>query len=352
MSLKSVLLTLVATGCAACGQSSSSAATAHTAVNSDRRATWVTYVDPFEQAFSLDVPQGWTARGGTFRLGYSDARLMIDLVSPDGQTNIRFGEVAIPVYAMPNRFHREGETLDLGAQAQLRVAQYRSGQEFAELYARARFRNVCTNLASQPEDWQPPVSDAIERLATAAPERSSDGQVTYRCVIGSETKAAYVHTKSSQYEGFWQVSSVVSYLTPADRIAAARAIIARCTNSLQVNPAWVQYQRQMDQRAVQYQQARQAQRRRVLSQQVAEFEVKMQGMRNQVAAFEHRQAMQASQVEGFTKTLTGLTPVMDPLGNPHDVWIGPKNGYWINGQGTIVNSDLSPGAGWQPMTRR
>lgn len=32
---------------------------------------WVKFQDPLEHAFSADVPQGWTAKGGLFRLGYS-----------------------------------------------------------------------------------------------------------------------------------------------------------------------------------------------------------------------------------------------------------------------------------------
>jgi hypothetical protein len=34
--------------------------------------TWTKFEDPFERSFSLEVPAGWTVRGGLFRLGYSD----------------------------------------------------------------------------------------------------------------------------------------------------------------------------------------------------------------------------------------------------------------------------------------
>src|SRR5262249_155218 len=62
-----------------------------------------------EHAFVLEVPKGWIAKAGTFRLGYSDVRLMIDLKSPDGKANVRIGDVSIPAYAIPNQFHsREG----------------------------------------------------------------------------------------------------------------------------------------------------------------------------------------------------------------------------------------------------
>ena len=114
----------------------------------DMPLQWVTFQDSFEHAFTADVPKGWTAKGGLFRLGYSDARPMVDLTSPDGRINIRLGDVAIPVYFVPNQFHREGEIYDLGAQAQLTVAHYRPGPEFAAAYAKARFENVCAELSS------------------------------------------------------------------------------------------------------------------------------------------------------------------------------------------------------------
>ncbi|HEV2486220.1 MAG TPA: hypothetical protein VGT08_11875, partial [Terracidiphilus sp.] len=82
------------------------------------------------------------------------------------------------------------------------------------------------------------------------------------------------------------------------------------------------------------------------------FEMKMQSMKSQVNAFERQQARQADQVTSFGNILTGITPTIDPLGNPRDVWTGTKSGYWTNGVGQVINSDVSPGAGWQQMRPR
>ena len=78
--------------------------------------SWTTFQDPLEKAFTVEVPQGWTARGGLFRMGYSDERAMIDLISPDGRVNVRLGDLAIPAYTVPTQSHdREGDMVDLGA---------------------------------------------------------------------------------------------------------------------------------------------------------------------------------------------------------------------------------------------
>jgi hypothetical protein len=79
----------------------------------------------------------------------------------------------------------------------------------------------------------------------------------------------------------------------------------------------------------------------------------MQGMRNQVGAFQRQQNAQAQQVESFSNVLNGITPTIDPLnGETKNVWTGPRNGYWINGQGTVVNSDLPPGADFRRLQPR
>jgi hypothetical protein len=63
---------------------------------------WVKFEDPLEQAFSVEVPRGWTVRGGLFRMGFSDERPMVDLTSPDGRVNVRLGDLSIPAYTIPN----------------------------------------------------------------------------------------------------------------------------------------------------------------------------------------------------------------------------------------------------------
>jgi len=186
----------------------------------------------------------------------------------------------------------------------------------------------------------------------ASPAQSSVGQATFRCESSQGARIAYVYARTSLYQGFWQVQTLASLIAPADQLALARGVLQRATESFKLSPQWAQYQKSMDQQALDYQRARQQGRLRQLSQQVAEFEMKMQSMKSQVSAFERQQARQAAQVESFGNILTGITPTIDPLGDPRDVWTGPKSGYWTNGTGQVINSDTSPGAGWQQMHPR
>ena len=124
------------------------------------------FEDPFEQAFTVEVPQGWTIRGGLFRLGYSDYRPMIDLVSPDGTINIRSGDVAVPTYFLPTPTHpREGEVTDLGAQAQGIYAKYRTGKDYAGLYALDAFQNRLQNTNARTSGSSPARQERSQRRA-------------------------------------------------------------------------------------------------------------------------------------------------------------------------------------------
>ena len=283
---------------------------------------WQRYQDPLEQAFTLDVPSGWTIKGGMFRLGYSDHRSMVDMTSPDGKINIRLGDLAIPTYFLPNQFHHEGEVYDLGAQAQGRVARYRTGQEFAKGYGSGRFARVCQNLRPQPTTLPPVVKLDTPQEAIQA----SEGEATYTC--GDRT--GYVYAQTTLMKGLWQATGLLSYVAPEAQVAEARTIVLRAHHSFQLEPAWVQKQNQLDQEALVYQRQRQQYRRTVFNAQVKQFEARMQGMRDQVAAFERGQAQRQSQFQAMDNVISGITPSVDPYGNIVNGFNGPKSHNWYN----------------------
>lgn len=162
---------------------------------------------------------------------------------------------------------------------------------------------------------------------------------------------AFVYAQTALSNGLWQVASLASYITPQAQVMPTREITLHSSKSFQLNPAWIQKQNQLDQQALVYQRERQAQRRQAISAQVAQFESQMQAMRNQVASFERGQAQRQSQFEAMDSVIAGITPATDPYGNTVTVFNGPHSHYWINpATGQQVNSDLSPGPGWQPLT--
>jgi hypothetical protein len=311
---------------------------------------WVKFEDPNEHAFTMDVPKGWTARGGLIRLGYSDHRPMVDVMSPDGKINVRYGDAAIPIYFVPDNLHRAGDIYDLGAQARGTLAPYKGGADFASAYGPARFKSVCATLAPRPASGPSPVPRFVLEPGELQPTQSSAGQMSFDCAGDAGPRVAYVSSETMLFGGFWLVPRLVSYVAPADQAALARSVMLHMTESYHEHPEWVAQQKQYDAAAVEYQRRRQQGRMQVIRQQVAQFETNMQAMQNQVNTFERGQAARQKQVDGFLNVLNGVTPTVDPYGNPHNVNTGPKANYWINGLGQTVNSTDSPGPDYVQLT--
>lgn len=309
--------------------------------------SWTVFTDPFEQAFSAQVPQGWTVRGGLFRMGYSDERPMVDLISPDGRVNVRIGDLSIPTYAIPNPYHpREGEIYDLGAQAQLIVARYRTGPEFAVLYSHVRFYRDCRDARGDADAANFTLPDYIPSQGPSG--KTSNGAIAYHCGSGPAERVAFAYARTTEGNGVWSVPTMGSFFSSPDQLAFARAVLLHCAETFRMNPQWMQKQQQMDAFAMRYQRARQQQRRDDLGQQIRQFEAQMQSMRDQVSSFERHQAAFQNQVDGFSQALRGVTPTIDPFtGEAREVWTGPKSNYWTNGT-SVVNSTNGP-AGWVQM---
>ena len=119
-------------------------------------------------------------------------------------------------------------------------------------------------------------------------------------------------------------------------------------NTWEKNPQWVAYQNKLTQVGLQS----------VMSnfqnfvQQMQSFDqARRSSMNAQVAGFESRTGAQAAQVSSFGDTLTGLQNATDPMtGDSFQVWTGPKSGYFKDASGNVINSNISPGAGFHQIS--
>ncbi len=310
---------------------------------------WTRWVDPRENAFAMEVPQGWHVRGGAYRFGYGDIRVMVDAWSPDGNINLRYGDVwFVQPYAVPNQYHREGEQQDLGALGSGIYAAYRTGQQFADIYARSTFSGVCRSLAPQRTD-QPAVQDtSVHRQRGGA---VSSGEVTLRCDTPQGPRIAYAtaSTTLTTTKPFsdappttgW-TPEIASYLAAPDQVPAAVSMLRRFVASFNVNPRWKQYQSEMDRQGTAYAIAR-AQGR--ITQQQQQFASFSQQMTNQVSHFQAGQSRQQAQVDNFDLALTNQVPTTDPTHPLVDQ--GTHQGKWNCG-GYIYDSNLG-GPGCRPI---
>jgi len=314
-------------------------------------AGWTQFEDSFEHAFSLSAPQGWTVQGGLFRVGFSDARLIVNVKSPDGKIDLRIGDLTIPVYTPPSQYRpREGQILDLGAQAQLVIAKYRTGPQFAVLYSQGRFGSVCKNPQQNPTKIDFIMPDYSPMDFT--PKHASAGQIAWLCQTTDGPRVALTFTRTIDAGKAWGVLTMVSLMAPPDEVQQARDIALQCVRSLKIEPKWIVYQHDMDKEGLEYQRTRQG--RRICGEgQNRQFELRMRKMREEVNAFERHEPVGGicwGWAGIVANALNGITPTIDPLAGEHRTgWTGPKDNYWVNGFGQVVNATNAPSSAYRHL---
>ena len=62
---------------------------------------WTSFSDPNEQAFTAEVPTGWTVKGGLVRHTSTDPSILIRMVSPDRRSYLMIGDPGITLWTTP-----------------------------------------------------------------------------------------------------------------------------------------------------------------------------------------------------------------------------------------------------------
>ena len=310
--------------------------------SSGNKIVWIRYEDLAEHAFAFDAPQSWEVKGGSYRFGYFDVRWMLDVRSPDSKILLRLNDVNVPPYVLPSMYTpREGQRYDKPGQFQMVVARYQEAQPYAETYAKSRFESVCKSLNQQPADWHPNLRHDPEEN----PAQESEGSVAYLCASPDGPRIALVYARTTLFRlpnqaNFWTLSPVISALVTPDNVSKVEAIAEHMLNSIEKNPQWVAYQKQMEQAGL----ANIQRNFQVFMQQMQQYHnARTQAWNQQVSGFEARQHASFQQSSNWCDTMTGLTNARDPYtGENLQVWTGPKDHYFINGLGVTVNATNAP----------
>jgi hypothetical protein len=289
-------------------------------------ASWVTMRDTREKAFSIQVPQGWKTYGGLFRYSTIDTRMIVDVTSPDGLTNLRVGDSTVPPYRVPGPFLRPGPG----------VAAYASGSVFATKYGQARFAPMCQGLHLTKSDALAPKYHP----AAVGISHTTAGEAFFSCTRSGAPTSAYVYAETMLLGpggpgSTWVVVALGSLMAPSEQATAAGATLQHSVESLAMNPAWIHMQNQLNNRAIQQINA---------------------ATRATIAATNaenaHEQAMISGvQNESFNDVINGVQATVDTTTGQHYITpLGQGGRQWINGNNGVVESGLSPGAGFTPLT--
>jgi hypothetical protein len=287
--------------------------------------TWVTVRDPREQAFSIAVPKAWKTYGGLFRFSAVDTRLVVDMTSPDGNTNIRVGDSTVPPYTVPGPFLRPGP----------HTAAYASGGVFASKYGQARFGSMCQGLqVTQSQAMAPKYHSAGGGLI-----RTTGGEAYFTCTKDGAAMAAYVYAETTLVGpggpgSNWMVVSLGSVIAPAAEGTAAGAMLQHAGESLAINPAWMQVQTQLNNQAIQQINA---------STQATIAATNLENARE-------RAMISALQNDSFNDVINGVSLRVDPsTGKQYEAPLGMGGAQWVNGSNVVVESAMSPGLGFNRL---
>jgi hypothetical protein len=290
------------------------------------------WVDPNERAFSLDVPKGWRAQGGTVRKAAIDVRQVVQLASPDQTVLIQFGDAQMPTFVEP----ADGATEE-GARGPAPAMRYLPAAEFGPRYLDWRAKPLLGDLAIEEARALPELGQRLQSIqgayATDGVVRRVDAaDVRFRGTWNGRPANGYLFAATSRVahrdgDAVWftgDFGSLQGFVAVEDRIPTAIAVMERMRTSFEITPQWYR-----DNTRTVEAMARQAgETGRHVSAAVSK-------------AFANAQPPYTSIHERFAYYKNDVVPLTDPKsGQSYRAQVG-SNYYWIAERGQIVGTTTS-----------
>ncbi|HEX8458048.1 MAG TPA: hypothetical protein VF656_12180 [Pyrinomonadaceae bacterium] len=211
-----------------------------------------TWVDPMENAFSIEVPVGWRVTGGVFRPTMV-AQSEFVIQSPDGQIVMRSGDVNFPSkFVVPDMNLMslglwEGQTT-----GGYLIMNYKPARDFAAYYLQNTVGRSAQNL-----QWigGRDRADRIQALAwymqTLGFTMHTAAELIFSCEFGGRPYAGYQYaetavTHQSQVATMWDVQTLFGFMAPPRYMRLADAVLFYVSSTFQMNPRWMMQQAQMN----------------------------------------------------------------------------------------------------------
>jgi hypothetical protein len=212
-----------------------------------------TFTDPAEQAFTIQVPKGWQAKGGVVRNSPVDVRSWISVATGDHSTIMFIGDPSIPRFAQRSGAGAMGRPMPI-PQGTVE-APYENGQQFAADYGNKVLAHFCTNVqlkGTQPEPAmaQDAATKSLEiarAVGVNIPQPQMDGgSALFTCQANGRPIVARIsavtHIVHIGPIDNWNVAGIRGFTTPAGLEGKAQALLAAMDGSLRWNPDWKQRQ--------------------------------------------------------------------------------------------------------------
>lgn len=215
----------------------------------------VSWQDPSEQAFTVQVPQGWQIGGGIHRNSPMDARAYVYAVSSDGKVRVWVNDPNVLPRQEPNAMYHsigwyEGRTVRAPG-GPLLIERFRSGTQFAQEFTAQK---ICKNLQTLSgfdlprEAQQMTVAIAPSAAQVGARIQASAGEIVYHCgeQSGYTMAVTLLAYGGPQSPRIWTIEKLDGYLSDKSDVDIARYVLNSMIASFRMDPNWeMQYQRQV-----------------------------------------------------------------------------------------------------------
>jgi hypothetical protein len=182
----------------------------------------------------------------------------------------------------------------------------------------------------------------LTKSDTLAPKYhpAAAGEAFFSCTRNSAPTSAYVYAETMLMGpggpgSSWVVVALGSLIAPTEQAKGAGATLQHAGESLVMNPEWIAMQNQLNNRAIQQINA---------------------ATRGTIAATNAENAREQAMISGlqndsFNDVINGVQATVDPSSGQHYITpLGQGGRQWVNGNNVVVESGLSPGVGFTPLT--
>ncbi len=204
--------------------------------------------EPREQAYSVELPQGWRTEVGLFRAGAFDIRTETSAVT-DGAT-IFLGDRNLGNYLVPNQFmaslgFREGSLYNPSGISSMTLLRYLPGAQLAQYWLERRLPGARLveqrdrpDLAQQTAQQRYRAGNVMRATLHAGElEFEFQGQRGQVIAITEVYPAADTHN--------WTVVSLYGYFAAPDKTPMAREALAHALSTLRLDLNWLVRERRM-----------------------------------------------------------------------------------------------------------
>lgn len=240
-----------------------------------------TIQDPRENAFKINLPKGWQNQIGLVRKGNQTRNHGVS-VSPDGKTQLFFGDPNLPYFSLPIAEYGMRPGMQTGDPL-LQVANHVPANKFFPDYVSKRYSRYAgfrITGVSQNQNLQQDWEKEMQKGGMQGQISAVDVQFEFQ--DGNKNKKGKIQGVIVLIQQGW-VPSCNGYITEESDMAIAEKCLNEMTNSFKVNEEW----QAKENRMVAQRMNEQSQQRRQMQQ--ASFNAHQQRMQNRQASFNAHQ---------------------------------------------------------------